>query len=115
MQSQHRHLSRLGPTLLAGACRGNRVEGSANGHSQPAAQKRKTAVQAVMEQEEQMKQMKAQRAAAAAPAALLPTAETLKKAGDKPWLHKRIIVKVRPGHSLLPPSSSPNLSPPASG
>ena len=52
-----------------------------------------------MEQEEQMKQMKAQRAAAAAPAALQPTAETLKKAGDKPWLHKRIIVKVRPGHS----------------
>ena len=54
-----------------------------------------------MEQEEQMKQMKAQRAAAAAPAALPPTAEALKKAGDKPWLHKRIIVKVRPGHSSL--------------
>ena len=56
-----------------------------------------------MEREEQMKQMKAQRAAAAAPAALPPTAEALKKAGDKPWLHKRIIVKVSLGYSLLLP------------
>ena len=56
-----------------------------------------------------MKQIKAQRAAATAPAALPPTAEALKKAGDKPWLHKRIIVKVRPGHASLLSVSNPNL------